>query len=91
MQAVEPAAIVRAIEVEGMRREERRHYRELTRNTGQRTARCEQCGKFKSRPSAVCGGANCGDHPVPVNSDPHEFDREHGWDGGGADIEVWSS
>lgn len=91
VHSVDAAAIEQAIETEGMRREERRHYRELTRNTGRTTFKCVQCGKFKSRPSAICGGANCGDHPMPLNTEPNAYDREHGWDDGGADFEIWSS
>lgn len=53
--------------------------------THRSTFKCEQCGKFKPRPSAVCPGANCGDHPVPVGMDAHEFDRDYGWDDGGGE------
>ena len=40
-------------------------------------ANCPCCGKFKSRPSAVCGW--CGDDPVPHNWDRHLYDRERDW------------
>jgi hypothetical protein len=40
-------------------------------------ANCAHCGKFKSRPSAVCG--HCGDDPVPYNWSRMLYDRERDW------------
>lgn len=47
------------------------------RRAGSARARCPSCGRFKPRPSAVC--QVCGDDPVPLGSDPNEFDREYGY------------
>lgn len=40
-------------------------------------ANCKRCGRFKSRPSSVCGW--CGDDPVPYNWDRALYDRERDW------------
>jgi hypothetical protein len=57
---------------------------EVTRGHRRGAANCERCGKFKSRPSSVCGW--CGDDPVgnATNGDPafaerSAFDRAHGY------------
>lgn len=40
---------------------------------------CFSCGRFKSRPSSVCG--HCGDDPVTFGGDRREFDRAYGYAG----------
>lgn len=54
---------------------------ERTITYGMRTgpANCDICGKFKSRPSSVCGV--CGNDPVTHNGDRREYDRAHGYAG----------
>lgn len=51
------------------------------RPVGCAQARCQQCQKFKSRPSSVCG--YCGNDPTSHNMterERFEFDRAHGYD-----------
>lgn len=40
-------------------------------------ANCGVCGRFKSRPSAVCD--HCGDDPVTYNGSRALYDRERDW------------
>lgn len=52
-------------------------YRSLSLRS-RKWASCFVCGRFKSRPSSICG--HCGDDPVSFNGDPYEFDRAHGYE-----------
>ena len=68
-------------------RQSRAAERAMRRNTGNRTPKCEICGVFKSRPSDVCPGANCGNHPLPHNAtdvERVEYDIARGWNEPGA-------
>lgn len=38
---------------------------------------CQNCGKFKSRPSSVCG--QCGDDPVSFNGNRASYDAAYGY------------
>ena len=55
-----------------MREDEAERARGLTR----RSVNCFSCGRWKARPSAVCG--SCGDDPVTHNGDRKRFDRGSG-------------
>lgn len=74
---IDDATVQETLELEEAERVERRFRRELSRNTGRRTAKCGVCGRFKPRPSSECDF--CGDIPGTVNGDPREYDGEHGW------------
>jgi hypothetical protein len=83
---VDPELIERMCVSAEEERQFRAHERELSRNTGNRTAKCEVCGVFKTRPSATCPGANCGNHPLQHNATAEEikfYDQDNGWYEGG--------
>lgn len=72
--------IERAVELLESQREERRAQREIAAsNEGWRTDPypCADCGYPKHRPADEC--ERCGDNPVPLGIDRHEYNRGYGY------------